>query len=83
MVDKNNHRVQKFDPNGVFLTKWGSLGTAPGDFDHPCGLVATPSGEIFVIDQRNFRIEVFGPPPVGVAAQLEAASWGRIKASFR
>ena len=26
VVERNNHRIQKFDSNGMFITKWGSFG---------------------------------------------------------
>ena len=35
VVDTGNNRVQKFDGNGNFITKWGSTGTADGQFNAP------------------------------------------------
>ena len=32
VVDSGNARVQKFDNDGQFLTKWGGLGSGNGQF---------------------------------------------------
>ncbi len=32
VTDSGNHRIQKFDSNGNFITKWGSYGTGDGQF---------------------------------------------------
>jgi tripartite motif-containing protein 71 len=34
VVDAGNKRVQKFDSNGTFITKWGSEGKGDGQFDY-------------------------------------------------
>src|SRR4051794_37946821 len=33
VADTGNHRVQKFDSNGNFLTAWGSYGEGKGQFN--------------------------------------------------
>ena len=35
VADTSNHRIQKFDSNGNFITKWGSEGTGNGEFKKP------------------------------------------------
>ena len=35
IADTENHRIQKFDSNGVFLDQWGSLGSGNGQFNRP------------------------------------------------
>jgi DNA-binding beta-propeller fold protein YncE len=43
-----------------FLLKWGSHGSGPGQFDIPWGVTVDPnSGEVFVVDQNNNRVQVF------------------------
>jgi hypothetical protein len=32
VVDAGNYRIQKFDSKGIFITKWGTSGTADGQF---------------------------------------------------
>ncbi len=64
VVDAHNSRIQKFDSNGHFVTKWGSLGSADGQFGflgNTFGGVAVDSeGTIYVPDSLNSRIERFG-----------------------
>ena len=33
-----NHRIQKFTPEGVFVTKWGTKGTGDGQFIQPAAV---------------------------------------------
>jgi len=35
VVDTNNHRIQKFDTQGVFLAKWGTQGALDGQLNAP------------------------------------------------
>jgi tripartite motif-containing protein 71 len=53
------HRVQKFDSNGNFITKWGSKGTGDGQFNGPNDIALDPSGNIYVLDSDNGRVQKF------------------------
>ncbi len=59
--DTWNHRVQKFDANGKFITMWGYFGQAekPDAFWGPRGIYVDASGKVFVADTGNKRIVVF------------------------
>jgi DNA-binding beta-propeller fold protein YncE len=35
VADSSNHRIQKFTSDGKFITKWGSEGSADGQFAFP------------------------------------------------
>lgn len=72
VADTWNHRVQKFDKNGVFVTKWGgfvNLGDAGGfgdadkntKFYGPRGVAVGPDGNVYVADTGNKRISIFTP----------------------
>src|SRR5215211_3087166 len=38
VVDRDNHRIQKFTSAGVFLVAWGSQGSGNGQFSFPVGI---------------------------------------------
>ncbi|MFC2019925.1 hypothetical protein ACFLU4_08310 [Chloroflexota bacterium] len=43
----------------VFLTKWGSEGSGDGQFDNPKGVAVDASGNVYVTDSGNHRIQKF------------------------
>ena len=45
-----NDRIQKFDSNGTFITKWGSHGSGDGQFYYPNGVAVDSSGNVYVAD---------------------------------
>ena len=66
VVDGFNHRIQKFDRNGQFLTMWGSQGDDDGQFNfmawpgYADGSVAVDEqGHVYVGDVANARIQKF------------------------
>tara|TARA_R110002111_G_scaffold153375_1_gene220181 strand:- start:145063 stop:146925 length:1863 start_codon:yes stop_codon:yes gene_type:complete len=54
----NNDRVQKFSEQGEYLLEFGKVGTAPGEFQRPAGML-WHNGKIYVSDAINNRIQVF------------------------
>jgi DNA-binding beta-propeller fold protein YncE len=56
-----NNRIQKFTSNGAFLTKWGSRGSANGQFRGPSGIATDSAGNVYVADTGNDRIQKFDP----------------------
>lgn len=59
VADSDNHRVQKFTSEGVFLNKWGTRGHGNGEFSYPRGVAADRKGNVYVIDISG-RIQKFG-----------------------
>ncbi|MCP6720046.1 MAG: 6-bladed beta-propeller [Patescibacteria group bacterium] len=65
VVDRGNNRIQKFDPDGNFLLKWGrnggdgTLGDQPGEFNYPHEIAIDKHDNIYVADTRNKRIQIF------------------------
>jgi hypothetical protein len=45
----------------TFLNKWGSLGSGDGQFYGPGTIAVSPTGQVYVADQRNGRIQRFDP----------------------
>jgi sugar lactone lactonase YvrE len=59
VADSSDHRIQKFDAAGNFLTQWGTFGTGEGQFNNLYGVTVGPSGDVYVADYHNARIERF------------------------
>ncbi|MDC0158051.1 glycine-rich protein, partial [Verrucomicrobia bacterium] len=59
VAERNNRRIQVLDKNGNFLRKFGSQGTAPGQFYELKNLAVDSEGKIHAADRR--RISVFNP----------------------
>ena len=56
IVDRENHRIQKFDVNGTYLAKGGNgRGDADNQLNRPEDITFSPFG-IFVTDTGNDRI---------------------------
>lgn len=59
VADTGNDRIQKFYPNGTFLTQWGTAGTGPGQFDSAYGLDVDALGNVYVADWVNDNVQKF------------------------
>ena len=66
VVDTGNSRVQKFDGNSkeyyakaIPLAKWGTHGSGDGQFNTPFGVAVDGSGNVYVADTYNDRVQKF------------------------
>ena len=66
VADTWNHRIQHLDMDGFILDSWGTFGehTSPGnvgqgEFYGPRGITISPTGQVFVADTGNKRVQVF------------------------
>lgn len=57
VADNGNERIQKFDPNGGFITKWGVQGSGPGEMNWPSDVSVAPDGSVYVTDTTNHRVQ--------------------------
>src|ERR687891_514613 len=60
VVDYANIRIQKFDTDGKFITKWGTEGDGEGQFKIPHGIAVDSSGSnVYVTDMTGLSINKF------------------------
>lgn len=59
IVDTQNFRVQIFDKDGKFITKFGSIGDKPGTFARPKGVGIDSDGNIYVADSAFNNVQIF------------------------
>ena len=64
LVMDGSGTLQRFDSSGNWIELWGSQtsgGSAPGQLSRPIGIALDSSGNIFVSDMGNYRVEKYGP----------------------
>lgn len=72
VADTWNHRIDKFDSTGKFVTSWGSFisladpaaasdPAANTKFYGPRGVAIGPDGNVYVTDTGNKRVSIFDP----------------------
>jgi len=62
VVDAENngfgaYSIQHFDEDGSFLGRWGMTGDSPGEVKSPTAVATDPTGNVYVADTGNFRID--------------------------
>lgn len=60
VVDKDNHKVRFFTPDGEYISSFSGLGFISGCLQYPWDVaVSLDGGQIAVTDSRNHRVQVF------------------------
>ena len=54
-----DHVVKKYSLQGDYLSKLGSHGSGDGQFNQPQGLCFNSKGLLYVVDNSNYRVQVF------------------------
>ena len=65
--------------SGTYLTQWGGPGSGNGQFQAPRAAAVDASGNVYVSDSNNNRIQKFGALPT----PTKPASWTRLKRLYR
>lgn len=61
ILDSGNHRIQKFDPEGKFITTIGNKGQGPAEFYLPQSVDIDSKGYLYVSDPQNQRVQILNP----------------------
>ena len=61
ICDSANCRVQKFDNNGNFITKWSIQSSDPSWIGTAYDIVVTTAGSVYVVDSYDNNVQVFWP----------------------
>jgi len=75
VADTNNARIQKFLPNGTFVTSIGTKGKGPGQLGAPNGIAISRTGKLYVADAGNHRVQKLAPDG-RLIAEWSPALWG-------
>lgn len=59
VVDTENHRIQIFNENGSFKSKFGSKGCKVDQFNYPLDIAVTTENRLVVTDSVNACVKVF------------------------
>ena len=59
VTSQENNNIIKFDSDGNYVTKWGSMGTGNSEFNSPEGVAVDSEGNVYVCDSMNHRISIF------------------------
>ena len=87
VVDDHSDDIQKFDPKGKFIIKFGEDGSGDGQLKNTGGITIGPDGNLYVANYGNNRVEVFSadgkyvrqwPTPVEKAVDIAIDSKGNI-----
>lgn len=59
VTDRDNGRIQVYDPEGNFLFVFGEEGSGPGQLQDPIQTAFDKEGRLWVCDSANHRLQVF------------------------
>lgn len=55
ILERGNHRIQKFDKDGNYLQTIGKKGQGPGEFERPYSFVLDRNNNIYISDRRKIH----------------------------
>ena len=58
VADSKNNRIQKFDPEGNYMSEFTGEENTCGQLNSPSGIKINRNGDIFIVDRGNCRIVI-------------------------
>ncbi|MBV8178864.1 MAG: NHL repeat-containing protein [Mycobacterium sp.] len=68
VADEDLHQISVFEPDGAFVSRWGTHGCGVGELDRPSGLRFDSDGCLWVTDSQNARAQRFTSDGIPVAS---------------
>lgn len=73
VVDTDNHRIQKFNSSGTYLTEWGADGLGLGEFDTVTDIAIDSTDRVYTLETgyQMYRVQRFdsiGQSPVRIGS---------------
>lgn len=59
--EESQHKILKYDSDGLKVDEWGELGTDIGTFSAPAGLAFDSDDNMYIVDAGNHRIQKCSP----------------------
>ena len=59
ILDVARHRILRLDDSRRVEDEFGSLGTDPGELNHPIDAAVGPEHRLYVLDRGNSRVQIF------------------------
>jgi DNA-binding beta-propeller fold protein YncE len=79
VADSGNKRIVVYDPDGNYVTQFGTGGMDVGQLEEPVGIAVDSQGRVYVADTWNQRVQVFTSEDGGQTylptSQWEVAGW--------
>ncbi len=79
--DATLNRIVVFSGDGAYVTSWGQTGSGPSQFQSPRAVAVAASGNVFVADALNNRIQKFAP--LQGTTPAHGTTWGALKVHYR
>ncbi len=59
VAEQHRHRITRLSATGTVVRRWGTFGTANGQFQQPIGIAIDASGLVYVLECAGNRVQVF------------------------
>ncbi|MFA5975381.1 MAG: tetratricopeptide repeat protein [Elusimicrobiota bacterium] len=89
VLDAERGRLLAYDPQGVYLGGFGSLGKAEGFLNHPRSFALNDIGELYIAEEgrvQAFHMRLLPPAPAGLSATAGegyvSLKWDPVKTRF-
>jgi predicted nucleic acid-binding protein len=80
VADALAHTIGVYDLKGQSLTRFGSRGYGPGQFNYPNDVALDKQGRIYISDRENDQVQVWGWPVIVAPGLTPSSPWSWLAA---